>query len=204
MNVQFRIMKAPYFTTTKHCMRTLVTLLFLISIVHSAMAQEDTVFIRHNKNQFGGEKIEYTTDTIVFETPLARSILYGTTIMPWTANQQYAKGYGLYLKEVSIAPCQQGERPPDMEEVLGISQTDTSMIVELNIIGNCCHAFLCDIQVVNDSVIDLIHYGYGATYCACYCCFGLTYEFSLLREYSEFDKLKYVMINGDERTLKRL
>ena len=59
-------------------------------------------------------------------------------------------------------------------------------------------------QIVNDSIVNLIQYGYGATYCACICCFGLTYEFSLMREFSEFDRLKKVMINGDERTLKKL
>lgn len=179
------------------------TLTFLIA-TSLTWGQADTVFIRYDKNQFGEEKIEYNTDTIIFETPTARAILHGTTVLPWTGNQQNAKGYGLYLDKVEITPCQQGERPKEQEEVISVSQTDTTLTIQLNILGNCCHSFLCDIQIENDSIVNLIQYGYGATYCACICCFGLTYEFSLLREYSEFDKLKKVMINGDERTLKQL
>jgi len=185
-------------------MKILFNLILFFALTGSAQGQTDTVFIRYDKNQFGEEKIDYKTDTVVFETPTARAILHGTTVLPWTSNQQYAKGYGLYIEKVEISPCRQGERPKEQEEVISAVQTDTTLILQLNILGNCCHSFLCDIQVINDTTINLIQYGYGATYCACICCFGLTYEFSLMREYSEFDKLKNVMINGDERTLKRL
>jgi len=186
-------------------MRAFITIVgLLLTFTNSVFGQADTVFIRYDKNQFGEEKIEYKMDTIIFETPTARAILHGTTVLPWTGNQQNAKGYGLYLDKVEIAPCQKGERPKEQEEVIAVSQSDITMTIQLNILGNCCHSFLCDIKVINDSTINLIQYGYGATYCACICCFGLTYNFSLMREYSEFDKLKNVIINGDERTLKRL
>lgn len=181
-----------------------MTILTLILTNPLTWGQADTVFIRYDNNQFGEAKVEYKTDTLIFEIPTARAVLHGTTVLPWTGNQQNAKGYGLYLDKVEIAPCQQGERPKEEEEVLSVSQTDTTLTIQLNILGNCCHSFLCDIQIVNDSIVNLIQYGYGGSYCACICCFGLTYEFTLMREYSEFEKLKKIMINGDERTLRQL
>lgn len=182
----------------------LFVLILLLLTTCLAWGQADTVFIRYDKNQFGGETIEYKTDTILFETPAARSILHGTTVLPWTANQQLAKGYGLYLDKVRIASCRQGEKPKELEEVVSVATTGKTLIIQLNILGNCCHSFLCDVQIVNDSIVNLLHYGYGATYCSCFCCFGLTYEFSLERDSTDLDRLKKVMINGDERTLKYL
>ncbi|MHB1278838.1 MAG: hypothetical protein ACYC1Q_10605 [Bacteroidia bacterium] len=180
------------------------TILFSLLTTILARGQADTVFMRYDNLQFEGEKIVYTTDTFLFDSPRARTILVGTTILPWTGNQQNAKGCGLYLNKVEIAPCRNGERPKEKEEVNLVTQSDSTLIISLSILGNCCHSFLCDVQVVNDSTINLIQYGYGASYCACTCCFGLSYEFSLLRGSSEFEKLMNVMINGDERTLKLL
>lgn len=166
--------------------------------------QADSVFIKYNKDKFG-EKLNYQTDTIIFDTPNARTILYGTTILPWSYNQQVAKGYGLYLDNVSIIPCKQelGKTPDMNNQVLKVSQVNDSMIIEFKYWVNCCHSFLCDIEVKNDTTINLIILGYGATYCSCECCYGLTYNLNLLKV-DAFEKLKYVMINADGRKKKQL
>lgn len=183
-------------------MKFIITLTLILSI-NLASGQADTVFIKYNDNDFE-DIVHYKTDTVIFDTPNARQILYGTTVLPWTGNQQNAKGYGIYLANVAMAPCRPDQRLDEKVRVLSILSTDTTMRINLNILGNCCHSFLCDISIVNDSIINLIHYGYGKTYCSCICCFGLSYNLSLLKEYTEFSKLKMVMINDDRRTIRRL
>ena len=125
--------------------------------------------------------------------------LSGTTVLPWTKNQQIAKGYGLYLETVKINECDKSGRLPETEEVVSIQETDSTLVIQAKIIGNCCHDFLCDIEIVEEQVINLIYYGYGNTYCSCTCCYGITYEFSTMK-IKEFEKLKTIMINGEEKT----
>jgi hypothetical protein len=167
-------------------MKILVTILTFILTTSLTWGQADTVFIKYNKDKFE-EKPNYKTDTIIFDTPNARQILYGTTVLPWTLNQQIAKGYGLYLNSVSLTPCKQNDK----------------LTIEVKYWANCCHSFLCDLEVINDMTVNLIIYGYGATYCSCSCCFGLTYNISTMTV-DEFDKLKYITINGNEKTKRKL
>ena len=183
-------------------LKFIIIITTLILSTDLTFGQSDTVFIRYNKDSFE-DIMNYKTDTIIFNTPNERQLLYGTTVLPWTGNQQIAKGFGLYLDKVSVTPCKNG-RPDEKVRVLSTFSTDSTLKITLNILGNCCHSFLCDISVVKDSLINLIHYGYGSTYCSCICCFGLTYNISLLKEFSEFNKLKWIIINGDDRTLKKL
>ena len=185
-------------------MKLLVTILFFFMTMSLAWGQMDTVFIKYNKDKF--EDIpNYKTDTIIFDTPNVRKILYKTTVLPWTQNQQIAKGYGLYLDSVSMMPCKhEGGKIPDMKnQVLVISQQADSLTIEIKYWGNCCHSFLCDIEVKNETTMNLIIHGYGATYCSCSCCFGLTYHLTTMKV-DEFYKLKYITIDGKEETKKQL
>lgn len=183
-------------------MRQLFFLLGLSLLGPSIWAQADTVFVRYNKNQFS-EEIEYQTDTILFEGTNTRQILHGTMVLPWTLNQQIAKGYGLYLDKVTSTECQEGNLESVAEEIVTIQETDTSLIVDIKIYRNCCHHFLCDVEIVNGHTINLIQQGYGAMYCGCECCFGMTYYFSKL-DFNKQGSLESIMINGKESTSKDL
>jgi hypothetical protein len=129
-------------------MNILGTILIFILTTFLTWGQADTVFIKYNKDNF--EEIpNYKTDTIIFDTPNARQILYGTTILPWTNNQQVAKGYGIYLDSVSINPCKQelGKSPDMKNQVITTSQKEDSLIIDFKYWGNCCHSFLCDLEI---------------------------------------------------------
>lgn len=130
-----------------------------------------------------------------------RPALKGTTKLPWTQNQQIAKGYGFFLDTIRIRECDQTKAPPKHEEITSIKEDNSKLIIESNIIGNCCHEFLCDIEVINGRTLNLIHYGYGNTYCSCTCCFGLTYEITIM-PYEQYEKVENVMLNGNKITLK--
>jgi len=191
-------------------MKIFIIILTFILMTSLTWAQSDTVFIKYNNDKFI-EKPNYITDTVVFETPNARQILYGTTILPWTYNQQVAKGYGFFLRKIVLTPCKQKLQPilnedefkPDLNQVLSVKRTDTLWTIETKINENCCHSFLCDIKIVDDSIIDLIYYSYGATYCDCNCCFGMTYNIEKMN-FEDNKKVKYVMINGDRKTIIKL
>lgn len=174
--------------------------LFLLFFALQSLAQKDTVFMRYNSGT-NPDKVTYTTDTVLFETPMGRHILTGTTILPWTHHQQQAKAYGIFLDKVTKSDCKKdatAERIPAKINHI-INKTD-ELHIDINISDNCCYSFLCDIEIVNESTINLIYYGYG-TYCDCDCCFGLTYKF---KKDTDFDskKIKAVMINGLKQTLQ--
>lgn len=173
--------------------------IFIIFFALNSFGQKDTVFIRYNADN-DPDKIVYKTDTVFFNTPMGRHILKGTTVLPWTHNQQIAKGYGLYLDNVSQSDCKKdatAERIP--AKINSIINTGDELIIDINISDNCCYSFLCDVQILNESTINLIYYGYG-TYCSCDCCFGLTYKFKKETEL-DLTKIKSVMINGIIKTL---
>jgi hypothetical protein len=185
-------------------LRTLVTVLTFVLTTSLAWGQMDTVFIKYN-NDLLEEKPNYKTDTVIFDSPNARQILFGTTILPMTFNQQMAKNYGLYFDSVALTPCSQqlGKKPDMQNQVVTANQVEDRLTIAIKYWGNCCHSFLCDIEVQNESTINLIIHGYGAMYCDCSCCYGLTYHFSTMKVDS-FDKLEFVTINGNEDTKKRL
>jgi len=185
-------------------LKLIATILTFILTTSLTWGQADTVFIKYNKDKFE-EKVNYITDTVIFDTPNARQILHGTTVLPMTSNQQNAKNYGLYFDSVSLIQCKQelGGKPDMKNQIVRTSQNKDSLSIEIKYWGNCCHSFLCDIEVNNDTTINLIIHGYGAFYCGCTCCYGLTYHLTTMKV-NEFDKLKYITINGDDKTKRQL
>lgn len=176
-----------------------IILAFIISI--ACIAQSDTVFIRYDKSEYDAP-IQYTTDTIIYETFTMRKLLYKSMVLPLTLNQQIAKGYGLFLDSVAISPCaNKGQGRPDyINEVQSVISTEDSLVIQINFWGNCCHHFLCDIEIVDTNTINIITIGYGGMYCSCDCCYGLSLFFEPLNDvFEDFKKLKYISINGDKK-----
>lgn len=174
--------------------------IFLISDICQAQSP-DTVFIRQDNNF--DDTLIYTTDTIVFESGMTKQILVGTTTLPSTHNQMMARGFGLYLSKVTKSNCQRDAYDdPSPDKINSIINTDSTLIVDINISDNCCYEFLCDMSVDSTGTLNLIFYGYG-TYCACECCFGLTYHFYKIKD-PEYSEIKSVMINGFRKTTKAI
>jgi len=164
---------------------------------------QDTIFIRHNSDWTSNELV-YTTDTVVFETGMRRHYLLGTTILPWTLNQQIAKGYGIYLNKITKPICIEDASMEGfgLDSIKSVLKTDSTIVVNLNIFENCCYSFLADISIVDKSIINLIYYGYG-TYCDCDCRILMTYELKT-ENYQDFKKIKSVMINGNRKTIRKI
>lgn len=182
-------------------MKAISAIYIFLLITSLTRGQSDTVFIRYNMD-ISDEIPNYRTDTLIFDSPYLRQIIYGTSVLPWTHNQQKAKNFGIVLKSVTGTDCKESGKP-SADEVVSIAETDTTLKIEINLWGNCCHSFLCDLEIIEDSVVNLVYYGYGATYCACDCCFGLTYNMDKWN-FDRGKSLKSVMINGDRQTKKEL
>jgi len=187
-------------------MTKIFSFIFFTLLGLNLLGQKDTVFIKYDLDDIP-DKMHYKTDTVFFETPMRRHILKGTTVLPWTHNQQIAKNFGLSFDKVSQSDCKKQvtefspkELPNQFNSIIN---TDSELIIDINISDNCCYSFLCDIAVVNGSTINLIYYGYG-TYCDCDCCFGLTYKLSKDAIYPDLKKITSVIINGNTKTLKQI
>ena len=189
-------------------MKYILSIIFVfISLL--AYSQQDTIFVRYNIADYN-KPLSYKTDTILFTErgfDIDRDLLIGTMVLPWTYNQINAKGYGLNLENVTLDPCENSEEAYFMErdEIISVIETENELNISIKIAANCCHSFLCDVDVIDEKTINLIMHGYGA-YCACLCCFGLTFHFDIIKdsEYLEYEKLKDIIINGQEKTRKKI
>lgn len=185
-------------------MKLLLFLFLLITNITSAQSNNDTVFMRYNKD-WSADSIVYISDTIIFESGIRRNMLIGTTLLPMTYNQMETIEYGLIFNKLEKSDCQSHEAEEggeNLEHVNSILITDTTLKVDINITGNCCHDFLCDYTIDENGILKLFDTGYG-TYCSCSCCFGLTYYFNLEKE-KDSPPIKGIMIGNNEKTFKKI
>ena len=130
-------------------------------------------------------------------------ILRGTTVLQWSDKyRQTVYQYGYYLQDLNSSGCEnQGERIEELRDtVLMAYQSDSVVTISIKKISNCTDQFLGEIEIVNDSIINVITHGYGG-HSTCSCCFGL--EFVINTEGIN-EKIRYVMIDSDEKTMAEI
>ena len=102
-----------------------------------------------------------------------------------------SKNLGYDLIDFSVSPCL---KPPTernvKNDIFNSFYSNDTLTLEINVTANCCNSFLAEIQVKNDSTINLIYSGYGDI-CLCNCCFNLRY--TILTNRNEFTEIQ---ING--------
>ena len=129
--------------------------------------------------------------------------LTGTTVLKASEKNMEARWvHGLWLDDLKSSECLHPQsETPSPTEITSIKQlNDSILIITANINANCGYNFLGEIEIIEDNTLNLIYHGYGG-YASCNCCFGLTYKLVIFKdEENKFDKLKYVAINGIERT----
>ena len=145
-----------------------------------------------------------TTDftTNGFGTPVIR----GTAVLIGSPNNYYSMMDGYRLTDIYSADCENTGMPDDWNKKEFISATidstkydwADSVVINIQIIANCCTAFLGELEIVEDSIISLNYYEFG-THCECSCCTGLTYVIFVW----DLKSIKYFMIQNDKGTLIR-
>jgi hypothetical protein len=178
----------------------LFLLLFFATV--QLRSQSDTVFIKHMEDPLSDQS-KYKTDTVVFDSFFKSKVLYGTMVLPQSVKQLTLYDSGLSLDAVSIEECNKNDfEPPSKDEILSIKESSDSLIVQILLVGNCCHSFLCDAEIVDNTTVNLITIGYG-TYCSCLCGYNLTCYFSKDGS-GKYSKLKDIIIDNNSETRKRL
>ena len=154
-------------------MKKLILILsILIFIGFYGTCQEiDTVIVKKIYDGF------VETDTFELYNPsFSPNVLVGTDIL-WTKETNQASWIGLNLENVFFSECSidTNEEPPFFggNKINSIDKNDSILIIDTKVVGNCCHDFLCSIEILGDT-LNLQHIGYG-TYCSCTCCFGITF-----------------------------
>jgi len=135
--------------------------------------------------------------------PASEDQLIGTTVLKASEKNMEARWvHGLWLNDLTSSECLQPlSETPSPTEITSVKQpNDSTLVITANINANCGYSFLGEIEIVSGNTLNLIYHGYGG-YAICYCCFGLTYKIEIFRdEEYEFEKLKYVTINGVAKT----
>lgn len=104
------------------------------------------------------------------ETPPPTKVLENSVL-----NQQ-SKMKGYELVKLTPSTCDESLMGMPIKEriVRKIYHKDT-LEIDVGFSANCCSSFLGEIQVKNDTTLNLIFKEYGME-CFCHCCFQLTYH----------------------------
>ena len=116
--------------------------------------------------------------------------------------------HGYVFEKFDILSCGSGEELDGINKISEVQQSDSTLIFRICIENNCCKSYLAEIEITEDSILNMIYHDYGYI-CMCNCNFCLDYKISYspyeVRKMSKWKQsdaaLKYAMINGDRRTL---
>lgn len=175
--------------------------LFFLCLQFNLSAQQDTVLIARSNTLSGNEP---TVDTFLFDSPMLGQVLIGTCILPSTGGQIMSWGRGVSFDKVTKTDCMNhGDEVYSQESRINdFTITDSSLIVDMTLIDNCCYEFLCDIELGDDGILHLNYTGYGS-FCGCLCCFGVQYHLTLDKSIEDYN-LKGIMLGNDPKTLRKL
>jgi hypothetical protein len=169
----------------------------------TAFCQQDTVFIRYNKNE-DENNVSYKTDTVIFSSQYQRRIIYGNMALPGSPCQNQARVAGLELIGMTGSDCEeQVASVLNYNEINKINRTDSTIEILTKIGAPCGQSFLGDIDYIEgDSILhlELIPYGISAS---CLCGYNISFKFNFITDYIGLrPKIKWIEINNEKRTRK--
>tara|TARA_B100000809_G_scaffold262247_1_gene312811 strand:- start:154 stop:702 length:549 start_codon:yes stop_codon:yes gene_type:complete len=182
-------------------MKILLTYLILLTSLtgYSQKEIQDSVFIKKYETDS-----TFTIDTLTIPVRGYDQILVGTTFLPYSDNTVNLLNNGLFPKNFSILEECDGEL--DKHQIDNYPKIDSSnfnekmISIDVSISSNCCHNFLGDAEITNNS-LNLYYTGYGS-FCSCTCLFKLRYTFDIsLPEL--LPEIEQVTINGKELLFKK-
>lgn len=122
--------------------------------------------------------------------------LNGTCAIPNTTNQLLASNYGFTLESVSyVKKWSDTKQAHWRDKIVEITKSDSNLVIVLRMSGNSCHHFLGDVEVVDNKMLNLLVFGYGANYCASSSYHEIQFDF-FLENFEARALIETVMING--------
>jgi len=103
-----------------------------------------------------------------------------------------SKEKGFELVAVNMLPCS-GEAAHNLRSrISNIQFINETLTISVNFVSDCCIHFLGEIEIKNDSTINIIAINPGAI-CLCYCCYNLDYIIK-----TKSNPFKYFEFNNKE------
>jgi len=168
----------------------------LLNFIYCRNTELDTVFV---KKSVGIS--EFKIDTLFI--PGGRSttqVLAGTTFLPYSDKIIALLQNGLSPISLSIInECDHyidSHTSGNYPKFIEISRDQNRLIIDCEIMANCCHNFLGEAEVIGQDTLNLVYVSYGG-FCSCNCSFTLRFIFDTAME-EQYQILKYVTINGSE------
>lgn len=128
-----------------------------------------------------------------------QDVLVGTTFLPYSYKMISLLNQG--LEPISLEILERCDRSEGVDttmladdaKIIEIRRQDNTLTIDLAIMANCCHHFLGEAEISNDT-LKLFYTSYGG-FCGCTCLFKLRYVFDTTLEL-EYQLLHYVAVEG--------
>lgn len=133
-------------------------------------------------------------------------VLMGNTILEGSSKNRHCSFLGFNLVDFAMLDCGSGVSENGADTISSVKVTDSTIFVKISIEANCCSNVLADMEVVGDTILNIIYHDYGDL-CVCNCSFCLDYtvkysprRIANVRRWYPVD-IKYLMINNNPKTL---
>lgn len=111
---------------------------------------------------------------------------------------------GYILNSVNISECEGNDDEPEVADrdktVNSISITKEAFTIQFSVVENCCSAFLCEAEIIEETILNIIYQPFGR-HCSCNCQFDMEYTFKidngLEKIGKERTKIKHIQFNNE-------
>jgi len=101
--------------------------------------------------------------------------IYPSIVSDTSKHNKESELKGFRLVELQPSPCSSEATYDLLQRMKRVSFHNDTLDIELSIVANCCASFIGEIEVQNDTTLNLILIEYGLE-CFCHCCFDVTYR----------------------------
>jgi hypothetical protein len=167
-------------------------LIYPTSIAFGQASEFDTVFVKRTVGIH-----DYVIDTLYISGGRnTTQVLAGTTFLPYSDHMIGLLSYGISpISFDLLEECNNTINPDSFKEYpkfISSSREGDTLTIVVSVIANCCHQFLGEAEVQQDT-LHLLYISYGG-FCSCECCFTLRYRFDMSMEDSQ-KGVKHVRLN---------
>lgn len=172
----------------------LIIVFFALPSVNAQNKELDTVFVKRKI-----EKNTFEIDTLFIPSGVSsKQVLVGTQFLPYSNKMIGLLNSG--LQPISLEVLSECNESVDRKtfnqypKFVNVERKLDTLIIDVSVVANCCHNFLGEAEVVNETTLNLVYTSYGG-FCSCNCIFTLRYKFNTFFE-KNYQILDSVKING--------
>ncbi|EDP97748.1 hypothetical protein U8527_05340 [Kordia algicida OT-1] len=112
--------------------------------------------------------------------------------------------HGYILRSINVSECEGTDVDLGIEDqdksINSLSITKDAFTVQFSVVENCCSAFLCEAEIVEETTLNIIYQPFGR-HCSCNCQFDMEYTFQIddtLEDIGQkLTKIKHIQFNNE-------